>query len=466
MPTGRRGPRSLPALLIATAVLLGSVGGLAAQSEPTPVTVEAQATPADSPAALAPTGLQPSSDALRVAQDGQLLPYRVLAEPPALVTTPDGGAWAFFTARARRPEAVGAWRLYGARFDPRSKVWLPAEALPGGQIQYLPAAVVDSVGTVHVVYSDRASDAADAVSVLVYTRSNGTGGWETPVSVAPDPNAGHQMMASLALDGEDHLHVIWRDQRAVAPEQRAASAGFGDLFVSDYVDGGWSTPTQVYERATPDVNAGYPFLAVDGDRLVAVWSVYRGTTREELERPAARVEWSTRPLRDPVRWANPKTLIERGDGEVGGFLVDVATDPRGGLAMAYGRLFRAGDQTSNDVFLRRLDAGAEEWGADARLTSGDRGYVPSVAVGADGTTYVVFNSGRDNAAEVGAVLIPSGSAPPTSPIVLTQDQSGVQARGTVVIGADGQPWVLYLHANVSNPNETEVRCLRGARLSA
>lgn len=134
--------------------------------------------------------------------------------------------------------------------------------------------------------------------------------------------------------------------------------------------------------------------------------------------------------------------------------------------MAYGRLFRAGDQTSNDVFLRRLDAGAEEWGADARLTSGDRGYVPSVAVGADGTTYVVFNSGRDNAAEVGAVLIPSGSAPPTSPIVLTQDQSGVQARGTVVIGADGQPWVLYLHANVSNPNETEVRCLRGARLSA
>lgn len=273
MPFGRR---VLSALLIVTAVLVDGDVRLAAQTEPEPATV--LATPDASPAALAPTGMQPSSDALRVAQDGQLLPYRVLAEPPQLVTTPDGGAWAFFTARARRPDGVGAWRLYGARFDPQSKVWLPAGALPGGQIQYLPAAVVDKGGTVHVVYSDRTSDAPDAVSVLLYTRSDGAGGWETPVPVAPDPNAGHQMMASLALDGEDQLHLLWRDQRAVTPEQRTASAGFGDLFVSDYVDGAWSTPIRVYERATPDANAGYPFLVVDGDRLVAVWSVYRGTT--------------------------------------------------------------------------------------------------------------------------------------------------------------------------------------------
>ena len=45
---------------------------------------------------------------------------------PQIVTTPDGGAWAFFTAQIRTEEGYGDRRLFASRFDPELRVWLPA----------------------------------------------------------------------------------------------------------------------------------------------------------------------------------------------------------------------------------------------------------------------------------------------------------------------------------------------------
>ncbi len=52
--------------------------------------------------------------------------YRVWEEwVPEVVTTPDGGAWVFFTAQIRTSEGNTDRRLFASRFDPELKVWLP-----------------------------------------------------------------------------------------------------------------------------------------------------------------------------------------------------------------------------------------------------------------------------------------------------------------------------------------------------
>ena len=420
---------------------------------------------AAAPAPARPSPAQPSTDVLRVEHDRVALPYTVWTKmPPALVTTPDGGAWAFFSAFARRSDGLDGRRLYAARFDPAARVWLPARPLPGGTDQFGPAAVVDRLGTVHLVYSDRTAATAESFATLVYARTTGDGGWDAPVPVAPHPEAGHQMLPALAVDGEDRLHVLWRDQRAVGPELRALDPGNADLFASDLQDGAWSPPVQVNRRPNPTSNASYPNLAVDGGRLVAVWSAYKGTTAKEMEK-ATRVEWSTRPLNDPTGWSRPQPLLDRADGEVGGPLLDLAADPLGGVGLVYGRLSPnvAPPAVSNTLYLRRLEPGMEEWGGDLPLGSGDFGFSPALAIGPDGAVYVAYDDGRNRAIEVGAVTVPPGATAAPA-VVLTTAEDGEHGQAAIAIAADGRPWVAYMRA-ADGAAPTEIRCLRGPRLT-
>ena len=124
-----------------------------------------------------------------------------------------------------------------------------------------------------------------------------------------------------------------------------------DLLSSDLVEGEWTEPTLINIREAPDVNPAWPHLVADGDRLVVVWSIYRGTTAEEMK-SAVRVEWSSRPLDASSGWSTPQTLYVREGGDAGGRLIDLAADPRGGAVVVYG-LFNHGN---NDLMLQRLDS--------------------------------------------------------------------------------------------------------------
>ena len=64
-------------------------------------------------------------------------------------------------------------------------------------------------------------------------------------------------------------------------------------------------PALLNIREAPDVNPAWPHLVADGERLVAVWSIYHGTTADEMK-GAVRVEWSSRPLTDPAGGARHK----------------------------------------------------------------------------------------------------------------------------------------------------------------
>ncbi|MGH2617027.1 MAG: hypothetical protein ACRDJC_17470, partial [Thermomicrobiales bacterium] len=348
----------------------------------------------------------------------------------------------------------GDRRLYASRFDPEYRVWLPARSMGSNATQFGASAAVDSQGVVQLVYSDRQAG-SDTWSQLVYQKVQ-EGAWTEPAPVAPHPDAGHQMLASLAIDDADGLHVVWRDQRFVTPEARAALPTNADLLVSDLVEGEWTAPTQINIREAPEVNPAWPHLTVDGDRLVVVWSIYRGTTAEEMK-SAVRVEWSARPLDPAGAWSTPATLYVREGGDAGGRLIDLASDPRGGAIVIYG-LYNRGN---NDLFLQRLEQSSAAWSEPTLVSSGDYGYLPSVTVGADGMIYAVFNNGRNRDVDIGGLIAdPSGKS--AGAVTLTPAEGGVTARASISLDQDGKPWVVYMHQPVGSSNVTEVQSVRAA----
>lgn len=416
---------------------------------------EVDASPAG---ALPPEVAQPSYDVFRVATQDSGRAYRVWEEwVPQVVTTPDGGAWVFFTAQAREDEGYGTRRLFASRFDPTLAVWSPAEAIGNETTQFGASAAIDSKGVLHLVYSERRTDTTEAWSQLVYQKRDGET-WTDPVAIAPNLDAGHQMLPSLAVGRDDDLHLIWRDQRLVSAEQRLALPTNADLFASDFVDGNWSEPVQVNVREAPDVNPAWPHLAVDGDRLVVVWSIYEGSTADEM-RSAARVEWSVRP-RGGGEWSPPRVLFRRESGDAGGRLIDLASDPTGGVVVVFGLY----DKSVNQLFLQRLAPDADSWSEPLMLTSGDYGYLPVSAIDSDGFVYIVFNSGRNRDVDIGGLKVaPDGSH--ESAVSLTPGEGGITARASIALDQNGVPWVVYMHQPVGASNVTEIQGVRAARFT-
>ena len=420
-------------------------------------TLAQESTASPTPQAPAPPDVsQPAYEVLRVDDNGLGRAYRVWEEwVPEVVTTPDGGAWVFFTAQIRSQDGSTNRRLFASRFDPELRVWLPARAMGSDTTQFGASAVVDSQGVVHLVYSNRAGDGSEAWSQLVYQRFV-NGSWTDPVPVAPHPDAGHQMLASLTIDAHDGVHVVWRDQRFVTPEARAALATNADLLSSDLVEGEWTEPALINVREAPDVNPAWPHLVADGNRLVVVWSIYRGTTAEEMK-SAVRVEWSSRPLDASSGWSAPQTMYVREGGDAGGRLIDLAADPRGGAVVVYG-LFNRGQ---NDLMLQRLDAGKEAWTEPALIASGDFGYLPVITIASDGTIYAVFNNGRNRDVDIGGLLAdPSGKS--SGAVTLTPADGGITARASVALDHNGTPWVVYMHQPEGSTNVTEIQSVRAA----
>lgn len=414
------------------------------------------------PAAAA---VQSSYDTIRIANDGVATLYEVSIDwSPLVLNLPDGGAWGFFTAQLRLPTEPGAnpllsnRRLFATRFDPVMGTWQPAIALPG-EISFGPTGVVDQAGTTHLVYSIRGSLEPTAFSTLVYLTVDDAGTWSPPTVIVPSDTAGHQLSPDLTMDSDGGLHLAWQDQRSVSEELRAANASNADVFVSDLnPDGTWTEPVQVSPSTDDATNASRPQLVADGNRLVAIWSVYNADTGLDT---ATTIMWSERSIEDPASWSEPKPIFERGSDLIGGRFLDLADDPTGGVTFVYGRR----TETENQLYLQRLGSDADSWSEPALIASGDRGSYPRIAVSQDGTTYVVYNLGSGVSVKVGAIAIAPGETMPGEEESLTAGEEGIQGIATVSVDTLGRPWIMYFHQPLQQPVK-EVRILRSANISS
>ncbi|MCC6944911.1 MAG: hypothetical protein IT335_10075 [Thermomicrobiales bacterium] len=397
--------------------------------------------------------------------DGGTTSYRVWLEwSPELVTTPDGGAWAFFSALADDGAYKDKQLLYASHFDPRTGQWTPAEPMPAGEIQFGASAVIDSRGLVHVVYSAREQTGPQYLSTVIYTHEDGRGGWASPMAVSLDQLAGHQIAPSLAIDSNDRLYVAFQDQRAFSDQGRASSPLNADVFVSQKdPDGSWTTPVLINNHL-PTAAALLPRLVVDGDRIVAVWSVYTAALGPDN---AARMEWAQRDVNaDLVDWSAPKVFANGRGDTFGGRFVDMAADPTGGVVVTYAR---RGIDTF--LFLRRLMPGDDSWTADTLIAFGDRGTFPTVEINNQGVIYVgynantgVFGETNETIVDVGAAAIAYRSLEPGNEIILTRDDPNSQGRPVIAIDVTGKPWFVFFGQIPGGYPSTQVGVLRNANI--
>ncbi len=414
------------------------------------------------PAAAA---VQSSYDTIRIDNGGVASLYEVSIDwSPLVVNLPDGGAWGFFTAQLRLPTEPGAnpllsnRKLFATRFDPGAGTWQPAFALPG-EVSFGPTGVVDSAGTVHLVYTIRGSLDPTSFSTLVYLTVDDSGTWSQPAVIVANENAGHQLSPDLTMDSDGGLHLAWQDQRGVSEELRAADPSNADVFVSDLnPDGTWSEPVQVDQRPDDATNASRPQLVADGNRLVSVWSVYNTETGLDT---ATTLMWSERSIDDAGSWSEPQPIFDRGTDLIGGRFLDLADDPSGGVTLVYGRR----TDSENQVYLQRLDSDSSDWSEPALIANGDRGSYPRIAVSQDGTTYVVYNLGSGVSVKVGSLAIAPGESMPGPEESLTAGEEGIQGIATVSVDTLGRPWIMYFHQPLQQPVK-EVRVLRSAQISS
>jgi hypothetical protein len=267
----------------------------------------------------------------------------------------------------------------------------------------------------------------------------------------------------VALDGAGQLHVVWQDQRAVDPSLRQSDASNADVFFSSLENEEWSEPQQLGERPSPATYFSRPLLASDGDRLVAVWSVYDQADPSS----ALRLEWSSREA--GADWTPAQSLLDRANGDIyfGGRLVDIASDPTGGVVLVYGvESFADGTPeatTGNVLYLRRLTADSATWDEAIPLASGDRGAYPSVAVSSDGTVYVAFNAGSGGSVNAAMLAIAPGSETPGPEMIVTPGEDGAQGLPIVAVDGADAVWVLYL-AERATGDVNQIRVVRGVEV--
>lgn len=374
---------------------------------------------------------------------GETSPYIPWVQwSPLLLSLPNGGAIAFYSAEAApkdpstpTPADQLERKLYFALYDAATGKWSTAEPLPnGGKLQFGVAGVVDSIGRVHIVYSDRAGDNDSDPSTLKYMVRELDGSWSNPQDVSKHSLAGHQLSPSLAIDANDMLYLVWQDQRLFSSEERAASSSNGDAFyASKPVNGKWSAAVSVNTHTAGEL-VSRPQIAVDGDRAVATWSVYKSNNLGT----ANRIEWSYLNFGDNAKWAKPLVMIVGRGESFGGRLLDLKADPTGGVIFVFAR-----QSTDTFLFMRRLPADSTEWSTDVLLTYGDRGAFPSLTVAPDGTAYVVYNLGDGESVNVAGVAVPAKSIVPGPEVILTSSQDGSQGRPAVTTDITGLPWIIY-----------------------
>jgi hypothetical protein len=374
---------------------------------------------------------------------------------PLLLSLPNGGAIAFYSAEPEpenpatpTPADQRSQKLYYAIYDAGSGTWSTGQPLlDGGKMQYGITGVVDSIGRVHVVFTERKSANDSDVGTLKYMVRELDGSWSPPEDVAKNSTAGFQSAPSLAIDSSDTLYLVWQDQRLFSSADRAESPNNADVFYATKpVDGKWSSAVSINKHVDGEL-VSRPLIAIDGGRAVATWSIYKVDNLNT----ANRIEWSYLTFGDSAKWETPQVLIA-GRGEAfGGRLTDLKADPTGGVIFIFAR-------QDNDTFLfmRRLAADSTEWQPDILLTYGDRGTYPSLTVAPDGTAYVVYNLGAGDDVDVAGVAIPAKSITPGPEVILTNDEEGLHGRPSINTDVTGLPWVMYYSQPVDGtPNAVE-----------
>lgn len=260
-----------------------------------------------------------------------------------------------------------------------------------------PKLAVDSVGHIHIVWSDSRDGDGE-----IYYRKIGNGGVTLTSDVRITNEAALSVNPSVAVDSSDNLHVIWTDSRDGNPE----------VYYLKLNNNGHAAGNS--ERITPadgnssSVGGSLPPLLVDSDdRIHVVWQDTRDGNVEIYYKVSANVP--------PVADAGPDQTVECGGPNGSAVTLDgsVSSDPDGD-ALTYTWTWNGGTASGVDPTLT--------------LPLGTHAITLTVDDGKDGTaTDIVTITVRDTTAPVTTVQTIAGIAGSngwyTSDVLITVDSA-------------------------------------------
>ena len=173
---------------------------------------------------------------------------------PALAVGPDGTLHALWA-----DNTSGQYDVYYAAKPPDS-AWTSVENLShstsGGEAA-APAVVVDSAGTVHVLWHNY--DPTVWQYMIFYTSKPAGGSWAPPISISQNPpGTGYAQWPALAVDSNDALHAVWQRY----------GGNWEIEYASKPAGGAWSTPVNISKSGT---NSTAPAVAASPGAVYVVW---------------------------------------------------------------------------------------------------------------------------------------------------------------------------------------------------
>lgn len=176
-----------------------------------------------------------------------------------LVRTSDGTLYATY-----RKLDAGKYKIYVEKSEDNGATWTDATIIStyAGMASYdqtNPAIAVDSQDHIHVVWAGMAT--VDTYA-QIYRREY-IAAWQAPDRVSNIANI--QYAPSIAVDSQDYLHVVWYGKYPITPWNV-------DIWYSKYI-ASWSSPIRINTYAGMDENEQNAVtLAVDSnDHLHVVW---------------------------------------------------------------------------------------------------------------------------------------------------------------------------------------------------
>jgi len=165
----------------------------------------------------------------------------------------------------------GDWAVYVSDSADNGATWvnetLVSTSSSAGYPNYFPSITIDSNNNIHVVWEGTSS--SYNIAQIWYSKYNGTA-WSNPIvlSTYSGMNNGQQSSPTIAVDSNNHLHVVWYGL--------ATGYSYAQIWDADYNGTAWSTPVRLSTVA--GMNSSpilmFPCIVVDSNNNLDV--LFRG----------------------------------------------------------------------------------------------------------------------------------------------------------------------------------------------
>jgi hypothetical protein len=259
--------------------------------------------------------------------------------------------------------------------------WLPAlraDDAPAEAEVSSPQIAVHRRDHVVAVWSDDRSGDADVYAASLLPPP---GGWGPAVRISDNPPGMQQVNPAVAVDPAGTVYVVW-EERTTEPERSELR------WATRPANGAWTVSRSITPPGPKDER--WPSLALDQDGgLHLVWADLRPT--------GSVISWSLLPSGDSGWQPTRQVSAPAGPGTEAPTEPDVAVGAMGTVHVVW-QDYRAGE-TDPDIYMALRPRDTAQWMPDQRVNQGGAGSAqsePSVALGADGTVFVVWTDERDS----------------------------------------------------------------------